>query len=131
MTRDRLADDVVTRAKLAPALRSRLEQLTSGPTTYGFVLWVDPQESLTPNLPPEGKTWWEFESGKEIEPAIDYQRYTESGGLAPVQPFFAEGVGGVETGGATEKVSLPWIMGVMADLSGNTGPRRANRHCAH
>ncbi len=27
----------------------------------------------------------------------------------------------VETGGATEKVSLPWIMGVMADLSGNTG----------
>ncbi len=27
----------------------------------------------------------------------------------------------VETGGATEKVSLPWVMGVMADLSGNTG----------
>ena len=28
----------------------------------------------------------------------------------------------VETGGATEKVSLPWVMGVMADLSGHTGP---------
>lgn len=27
----------------------------------------------------------------------------------------------VETGGATEKVSLPWVMGVMADLSGHTG----------
>ncbi len=87
---DRLADDVVTSAKLAPGLRSRLEQLISGPTTYGYFLWVDPQTSVA-------EEWWQFDS--QSVSAFDIQRFEGSGELKPVRPFFSEQTGLQDPGG--------------------------------
>lgn len=109
VVRESLADDAVNSAKLAPELRSRLEQLSSGPTTYGFIVWINPDASLTPDRQADDNRWWDFEPEAAPDPALEVRRFTDAGDLARLPPYHFQSAEQIETGSTSSFLTAPGL----------------------